>query len=1039
MKEVILLNHRNCSRWPRLWFTLLLTAVSYFSLYAQAVVSGKVTDETGSGLPGVNILLKGTSNGTTSDAQGDYSLNAPDGNGVLVFSFIGYTTHEEVISGRSNINVTLIPSIESLSEVVVVGYGVQKKSDVTGAIARVTGESLREVPVSNFMQSLQGRAAGVEINSTSSRPGADAQIRIRGSRSFSASNDPLIVLDGIPFNGSINDINVNDIAAIDVLKDASATAIYGSRGSNGVIIISTKKGAVGKAQIFYNGYYGVSSPVGEYDVYNGEEFNEFRLASNVGGSSYSPTPDESANLAAGKETDWQDLMYKDGYITDHNIGVTGGTEDTQYLISAGYFKQTTVMPGQAYTRFSITGAIDQKVGERVKIGLNTMNQFNINDGENASAMFQILTLSPLYNAYNADGTVNRMPAVGSANPETINPLVLYDNELWKQQRRRLRTFNSLYGEVQIVDGLKYRINLGLDLFQDNYGRYDGSGTPYKNGGVNEATIQNTNSWSYTVENIVSYEKTLADVHRLGLTGLYSIQETEDYRSTANANTLPADYTYYYNLGLGNVTSVPANSGTNPNNQYYTKSSLISYMARVNYAYADRYLVTLSYRADGSSRLAPGNKWFYYPAAAFAWNINKEAFMNGAEAISALKLRFGFGKTSNQSVNPYASLGSLAAEPYNYGTSGLFGYYVNTLPNPDLSWEFTTMTNVGLDFGFWGNRVTGSIEYYKQDTEDILQSVSLPQTSGVSSVVKNIGQSENKGFEFTFSSINIENSDGLTWSTDLNIYLNRGEVTYLAGGVDRNIANGWHVGYPIDAIYDYEKTGIVQTGESGLPSGFVPGNIKIKDQLTVDTDGDEIPDATDGAINADDRIVLGSGQADWSGGFTNRMTYKGFDFSFVLFWRVGGMLVSNFYQANISNPINSLEGRRNGPKVDYWTPDNPTNAYPQPGMGQVPNYGSTLGYFDATYLKIRSINLGYTLPTSWVSRTGLSSLRVYVQALNPLKAFFSDYVDAGGLDPETNGFGGSVTEGYGPNNTNRLTVNPNTPPTKSIIFGVNLKL
>jgi len=1036
MKEVTLLNHLNHKRWPRLWFVLLLAVFGHFSLHAQHSVSGKVTDETGMGLPGVNILLKGTTNGTTSDAQGDFSLSAPEGDGVLVYSFIGNNTHEETLSGRTTISISLMPSIESLSEVVVVGYGIQKKSDVTGAIARVTGESLREVPVANFTQSLQGRAAGVEINSTSSRPGADAQIRIRGSRSFSASNDPLIVVDGIPFNGTINDINVNDIAAIDVLKDASATAIYGSRGSNGVIIISTKRGSVGKAQILYNGYYGVSSVVDEYDVYNGEEFNTFRLASNAdGGSAYGPTPDETANLAAGKDTDWQDLMYKDGYITDHNIGVSGGTDETQFLISAGYFKQTAVMPGQAFTRFSITGAIDQKVGKRIKIGLNTMNQFSIRDGEDANAMFQILTLSPLYNAYNADGSINRSPALGSANPETINPLVLYQNDLWKQQRRRLRTFNSLYGEVQIVDGLKYRLNVGLDLFQDNYGRYDGSGTPYKNGGTNEANVQNTNSTSYTVENIISYEKTLAEVHRLGLTGLYSIQETEEYRSGANANTLPADYTYYYNLGLGNVTSVPA-SGANAS--YYTKSSILSYMARVNYAYADRYLLTVSYRADGSSRLAPGNKWFYYPAAALAWNINKENFMNGVNAISALKLRFGIGKTSNQSVNPYASLGSLASEPYNYGTNGLYGYYVNSLPNPDLSWEFTTTTNFGLDFGLFENRLTASVEYYHQKTEDILQSVSLPQTSGVSSVVKNIGESENKGLEITMSSINIEKSDGLTWSTDLNIFLNRGEITYLAGGVNRNITNGWHVGYPIDAIYDYEKIGIVQTGETGLPADFDPGEIKIKDQLTVDSDGDGIPDAADGVINADDRIVLGSGQSKWSGGLTNRLTYKGFDFSFVLFWKVGGTLVSNLYQGNISNPINSLEGRRNGPKVDYWTPDNPTNDYPRPGRAQVPLYGSTLGYFDATYMKVRSINLGYSFPSTMLGRTGIGSLRVYVQALNPFKAFFSDYVDAGGVDPETNGFGGSVTEGYGPNNTNRLTVNPNTPPTRSLIFGINLK-
>lgn len=1017
------------SRYPsRLKF--IAVALVWMSLcnftFAQSVVKGRVLDENGTAMPGVNVIIKNTTNGTTTDQNGDYSISVGSGDQTLVFSFIGYNTREVALNGQTTVDVTLEPNVQSLQEVVVVGYGVQRKSDVTGSLVRVTGESLREVPVANVTQSLQGRAAGVEINTTSSRPGADAQIRIRGSRSFSASNDPLIVVDGIPFNGSINDINVNDIAAIDVLKDASATAIYGSRGSNGVIIISTKKGTSGKPQLFYNGYYGVSSAVGKYDVFNGEEFNKFR--------NHTPTPDEQANIDAGRQTDWQDLMYKKGYITDHNVGVTGGTENTQYLISTGYFKQTTILPGQQFSRFSITGAIDQKIGERIKIGLNTMNQFNIRDGESAGDMFDILTLSPWYSPYNDDGTIRQQIALGSPNPERYNPLLVHNDEIWKEQRRRLRTFNSLYGEVQIIEGLKYRVNVGLDLFQDNYGRYYGSGSPFKDGSTNEGLVQNTNSWSYTIENIATYEKTFAEAHKLTLTGLYSIQETEEYRSTANANTLPADYTFYYNLGLGNVTSVPANSGSD-NNQYYTKSSILSYMARANYGFNDRYLVTLSYRADGSSRLAPGNKWFYYPAAALAWNISNESFMDAITPVSAFKLRLGWGKTSNQSVNPYASLGALAAVPYNYGTTGLYGYYVNSLPNAGLKWEFTTTSNVGLDFGFLNNRLTGSVDYYIQKTDDILQSVTLPQSSGVSSVVKNIGKSENKGFELTLSSVNIDNESGFNWNTDLNIFLNRGEITYLAGGVNRNVANGWHVGHPIDAIYDYEKIGIWQTGETTL-SGATPGDIKVRDQYT-DKNNDGELEEPDGQITADDRIVLGSTQAKWSGGLTNRITYKGFDFSFVLFWRVGGMLVSNLYGFNISNPINSLEGRRNGPKVDYWTPENPTNEYPKTG-NQVTNYGSTLGYFDATYMKVRSINLGYSLPSSWISKAGLSSLRVYAQVQNPFKAFFSDYVKAGGLDPETNGFGGSTTEGFGPNNTNRLTVNPNTPPTRAIIFGINLK-
>jgi TonB-linked SusC/RagA family outer membrane protein len=1008
--------------------TLCIALIS-FTVQAQSQVSGKVTDETGTGMPGVNVVIKSTTNGVTTDADGNYTIAVSDNQSILIFSFIGYSTQEISLNGQTSINVSMVPNIQVLSEIVVVGYGTQKKSDVTGALIRVNEEALRDVPVANLSQSLQGRAAGVDINTTSTRPGAGTQIRIRGNRSFSATNDPFIVVDGIPFTGSINDINPSDIQSMDILKDASATAIYGSRGSNGVILVSTKRGKSGKPQLFYDAYYGTSSVLGKYDVYNGKEFDAFRTEAIAAGAAYSPTPDEVANLSAGKQTDWQDEVYKKGYITNHSIGARGGNDVTQFSISGGYFKQTTVLPGQEFKRYSLNAVIDQQIGSRIKLGLNTMNSFNITDGESVNPMFALLTLSPLYNAHNADGSVNELPALGSANPETRNPLLIYRDNTWKEQRRRLRTFNSLYGEVKILESLKYRLNLGLDLFQDNYGQYLGSNTPFLNGSTNTATVQNTNGWSYTAENLLLFDKTFGD-HKVGFTGLFSVQEAEEYRSGANATTLPADYMYYYNLGFGNVTSVPAPaSGIN----YYTKWGLMSYMARINYGFKDRYLLTLTGRADGSSRLAEGNKWFYYPAAAVGWNINKESFLSGVSVISNLKLRLGWGKVSNQAIAPYASRGSLQAEVYNYGSSGTFGYYVTNLPNPSLSWEFTTTTNLALDFGVLGNRISGSVDLYHQKTEEILQNVSLPPTTGVTIVTKNIGKSENKGIEVVLSTVNIENKGGINWTTDLNFFLNRGEITSLAGGVSRNEAAGWFVGQPIDVIFDYQKIGIWQTGET-LPAGVKAGDIKIKDQLTVDSDGDGKMDQADGVFNASDRVVLGTPQPKWSGGLTNRLTYKGFDFSFVLFWRVGGMLISNLYQANISNPINSLEGRRNGPQVDYWTPTNATNAYPRPGVGQVPNYGSTLGYFDATYMKVRSISLGYTLPNKWLGKTGIGSLHIYLQTQNPFKAFFSDYVKAGGLDPETNGFGGTVTPGWG----NRLSVNPNTPPTKSFIFGINIK-
>jgi TonB-dependent starch-binding outer membrane protein SusC len=599
-------------------------------------------------------------------------------------------------------------------------------------------------------------------------------------------------------------------------------------------------------------------------------------------------------------------------------------------------------------------------------------------------------------------------------------LLLRKNDLWQQQRRRLRTFNSLYGEVKIVDALKYRINVGLDFFADNYGHYYGAETPFQNGAANTAQVSNTNSASYTVENLLLYDKTFAAKHHVGFTGLFSTQMIETYGSTIQAQDLPADYTMYYNLGLANTTTVP--------NGNYAKSGLISYMGRLNYGYLDKYLLTLTLRRDGSSRLAKGHQYFNYPAAAAAWNIQKENFMSAVPVISALKLRIGVGQTSNQAIAPYASLGSLGKVPYNFGPSaGVFGYAVTSLPNPGLSWEFTTTSNAGLDFGLFTNRISGSLEFYKSLTTDILQPRALPPTSGVTTVTQNIGKTENKGIELTLSGVIVESkvTGGFNWSADVNWFMNRSEITELGSGVTIDATNGWYVGYPVDAIYDYKKIGIWQLGEESTATamgGFRPGNIKVEDMNG------------DGKIDALDRSVLGSLQPKWQGGLTSRFSYKGINLDVVLFAKIGGMLVSTFYQANSNSPINTLEGRRNGPKVDYWTPENPTDAYPRPGQAQQPVHGSTLGYFDATYMKVRTINLSYNLPSSILGKTGLNSVRIYAQAVNPFKAFFSPYVKEGGVDPETTGFGGSNSPGW----NNRVTVQPNTPPVKQFIIGLNIR-
>ncbi len=994
----------------------------------QVQVTGTVTSaSTGESLPGANIVIRGTDVGTVTDMAGRYSISVPDQDAVLVFSYVGYVSQEVTVGNQTIINILLAEDISALDEVIVVGYGRQKKSDITGSIVSVTEEALREVPTASLNLSLQGRAAGVDIQRTGTRPGAGTQIRIRGARSLGATNDPLIVVDGIPYEGSINDLNPADITSVEILKDASATAIYGSRGSNGVILISTRRGQVGQAQLTLDYYYGITDIIKKYEVYDDDEFIRLRLLSKYDASQpWLPVEQESIDL--GRSTNWQDLMYKNGFVTSANIGVSGGTEDVTYSVAGGHYKETTVLPGQAFTRYSLRATLDQKIGKRVLFGLNTMNTLGYTDGEWASPMFWLIAMSPLCVAYDDDGNLVQQPAY--PREDAYSPLTINNTELWKQQRRRLRTFNSFYGEIKIFEGLKYRLNAGLDFRTDKYGHYFGSDTPFQNGGPNAATIDNGEAWSYTFENLLIYEKTFAEKHNLNVTGLFSVQETESSNTAISLSNIAADYIQYYDPSLADDFVPNDNSG-------YTRWGILSYMARVFYNYDNRYLLTLTGRADGSSRLAEGNKWHYYPALGLGWNIHNESFMQGANFLSNLKVRFGYGQVSNTAIPPYRTLGGLSRTPYSFGPTGIYGYLVNSLPNETLGWEYTTTTNLGLDFGFLANRVSGNVDLYKQKTSDLLLAKTLPQTSGVEgSYLENIGETENRGVEVTLTANILSSMRGLNWAVDVNWYLNREKIVALQDtSVKRDIGNGWFVDHPIDVVYDYKKIGIWQTDEQmdALMMGFFPGQIKLEDINE------------DGRITEEDRLVLGHYEPKWIGGMTNRFNFRGFDASVVLYLRVGGKLVSTLHQPN--SFLNTLQGRRSGIKVDFWydnyvdprtgdTLSNPTNAYPKPDVTyQNPYYGSTLGYFDATYLKIRSINLGWTLPQKWTSRVNINSLRVYVTAQNPFRALFSPYVDAGGLDPEPTGRGGSDTQGLG----NRLTVGANTPPTRSILFGISLKL
>lgn len=998
----------------------LLMSVFCSQLSAQnRAISGTVVDETGEPVIGANVQVKGMTIGSITDYDGKFAFEAPQ-NGTLVISYIGYKTQETAL-GKTIYQIVLQEDSEMLGEVVVIGYGTQRKSDVTGSIASVNTDEIRAVPGSNITQALQGRVAGVEMTQTSSKPGAEMQIRVRGTRSLNASNDPLLVLDGIPFAGSLGDINPNVIKSIDILKDASATAIYGSRGANGVILVTTLRGEQGaKAKVSYNGYYGLKSVFAKYPMMNGPEFVRLRKDAGI----YSNALDESDDV----NTDWQDLLYRTAAVTSHDVSVTGGTQKGSYSFDVGYYSDEAVIPMQDYERITIRGAFDQEVGDYLRFGITTNNNYTINNGSSLG-LYGVLSMSPIADPYNEDGSWKRtirMPLDEQWNQTRDILENLGDG--WKDQAKAFGSYNTLYGEAKIpgVEGLKYRINIGLNYRSNNRGKYTGEGLFSSSATTpSTASIENSHMTNWAVENMLTYDRTFGK-HQLNAIAMYSAEETRYNGSHIAARDIPADHFQYFNLGraTGEIT-------INPDYQGYQVSGLQSWMGRVMYSYDNRYMLSATLRSDGSSRLAPGHKWHTYPAVSAGWNIKNESFMRDVEFLDLLKLRVGYGQTSNQSVDPYKTLGLLNTRKYNFGDEFSTGYYVTELPNANLGWEYSETWNLGVDFSLLNGRLSGTMEYYIQNTKDILLRVGLPSTSGVSSYMANVGESQNKGFEVSLNGIILDNVNGWTWDAGVNLYLNRNKLKALASKRKRDEDNQWFVGHPIDVLYDYKKTGLWQEGDPYLdilePGGNV-GMIKVK--YTGDYNADGTPERQ---IGPDDRQIM-SLEPDLQGGFSTRVAYKGFDLSLVGTFKAGGTLISTLYSS--SGYLNMMSGRRGNVKVDYWTPENTNAKYPKPGgvmSGDNPKYGSTLGYFDASYLKVKTITLGYNF-SGFTEKVGIDRLRLYFTVQNPF-VLFSPYKNESGMDPETNSYG---DENVAVGGLKRLlTIGTNSPATRNYMLGINL--
>jgi len=1004
--------------------------------FAQTItVKGVVKDANGETLIGVSVMEVGTSTGTITDVSGNYELKTR-ANSSLSFSYLGYQKQVISVSGKTRIDVILKDEDKSLSEVVVVGYGTQRKEAVTGSVASVKGDILKEIPAGNITQALQGRVAGVDLQQSDSKPGATLQIRIRGTRSLTADNNPLIVLDGIPFSGSISDISPDDIKSIDILKDASATAIYGSRGANGVILITTNKGVKGSTpQISYNGSFGVGKAI-YYPMMNGSEFVDLRKAA----GKYTSNGGDEANDV---NTNWQSMFYTTAVTQSHDLNISGGNEKGSYKFGANYYKSQAVIPGQNYNRYAVRGSIDQEIGKYIRVGFTSNTNFNITNGASLG-VGGVLSQSPIANPYNADGTLKRFVQMPLDQGFVLTKDRIENlGDTWKDQKKALGSYNSFYAEIKIpgVEGLKYRTNIGANFNFTNSGYYSGVGVMNATAtAASSASVNNSYNTDWAIENMLTFDRAFGK-HRVNAVAMYSAEQNFYNSSTMSAINIPTDNLQFYNIGQANASDITVNPGNDSNGnpyQGYSVWGLESLMGRIMYSYDDRYMISVTGRSDGSSRLAPGYQWHTYPAVSVGWNINKESFMQNITWIDALKLRAGYGQTSNQSVATYSTLGSLNTTPYNFGSTYSTGYNVNTVPNSKLGWEYSYTYNFGADFSILKNRLSGTVEYYITDTKNLLMKVNLPNTSGVGSYTANVGSTQNKGLELSLTGVILDNLNGWTWEVGANVYRNVNKITALASGANQDINNGWFVGKSINSIYDYKKIGLWNTTDADYKyfktlepaTASTVGMIKVQYTGTYNADGSPTR-----AIGPDDRQVMNL-DPDFQGGFNTRVAYKGFDLSVVGSFQSGGILVSTLYGS--ASYLNLMTGRRGNIKVDYWTPTNTNAQYPNPAgplSGDNPLYGSTLGYFDASYLKIRTITVGYNFKQKWLKYAGIEKLRIYGTVQNPF-ILFSAYHNQSGMDPETNSYG-NQNQAVNSYNSRTLVIGTNTPSTHNYLMGINI--
>ncbi|MDR0538410.1 MAG: TonB-dependent receptor [Tannerellaceae bacterium] len=983
---------------------------------AQNSIAGKVTDTNGEPLIGVNVLVKGTTNGNITDIDGKYALQQVTPQSILVFSYIGYISQEVAVGNQRTIDIQLKDDMQRLEEVVVVGYGTQKRSDITGSVTSIPKDRLSNLPVANFAQAIQGVAAGININQSSSIPGDAPEILVRGKSSINLSNSPLLVVDGMALSSdaSINDINPGDIGTIEILKDPSAVAIYGVQGSNGVILITTKRGGDAHPRVRYGGYAGYSEiahilkPGSTAQLI--ERYAEYARIQNkplnpdFGGVQYA---NEAENFKAGRTIDWIDEVTQAGFIQDHNISITGGSSFAKYFLSGDFLDQQGVIKGYDYKRYSLRMNMDVNPVKWFTIGASTSIIMHNRDGGRAN-LLNASAMSPYAKLYEDDGvTLTHYPMFSEtlwANP--MLPTTI------KPERRQFDITVNGYGELNfggmtsVLDGLKYRLNAGYTYLPTRNNYYEGK-TVYNEQGY--GYIDNQESQYYLVENILTYSRNIVK-HHFDFTGLFSASSKYWQQSRAYARSFPNDNVGWGNLESGSTQSVDSQADMR---------RLQSLMGRLNYNYDSRYLFTATIRRDAASVFGENSKWGNFPSFAIGWNVTREEFAQPiTDILTNLKLRASWGYSGNASIPVYDSMFKLTSSTLAMNGGTNISMKVGTrMGNSLLHWERTQGLNIAADFGLWNNRLGGTIEWYNRTTDGILLKQNLTTISGYADVWNNIGKVNNKGIEITLNSANIDTKD-FTWKTTLVFSRNAGKWVEVYGNDVEDKGNRWFIGQPIGVIYDYTKVGIWQEDEIGKPKEQ-GGNIGWDDTaLAGDLKLADIsgPDGTpDGKIDDNDRSILGQTDPKWTGGLTNSFTYKNISLSIFL-QTVQGNMAGNSVIGTASDEL----GRRNGPaEIGFWTPENRSNEWRSLG-----NHSNSHGYgfpMDASYIRIKDITLSYNLPQSWMRKAGLNSMQVYLSGRNLYT--FTDWI---GWDPEAR----YITRGS-------QNWDLNYPVTRDLVVGLNL--